>query len=868
MTLRRIFDVRPGERRETTLAFVILFGMLASYTILETARDALFLSRLPPSQLPWVYLAMAGAALMLSRAFASRWSARPKAFPVLLMLCAAGTAGFWVFASATSAWALRTLYVWTGLVGTLTGVQFWVAIAEMFTITQAKRVYSIIGLGSLMGAVTGGTLARVLSTRTSTHGLLLASAAILALTCVPALFLRAPGAEPPFPPRGARLRDELREMRGQPYLLRLVALGLVSTVAVTLADYLFKSAVSRAIDPRHLASFFASVYTTLNVLAFTLQLFAARWLLRVLGLHRSMGALPALLFLGSVSVAFGGGLVAAVFLKGADGAIRPSLQRTGTELLFLPVPDRIRAGAKSLVDVLGQRGGQAVASLLILGVLGMDAGPVALAAAAAGLSVLWWVSIADLQPHYVAMFRKAVREGTVTESTGLPDLDLVALEVLITALGSGDDTEVEGALDLLAEEGRVHLIPAMILFHPSRAVVFHALALFADSGRKDFVSSVDRLLTNPDAEIRAAALRARISMEPDPVILGTAAEDESPLVRATALVGLMAGGSPSPGTEDLLEGLARSSLETQRALLRAIERQPTAALEELVLRLSESSDPEVRRHAVHAMGRIRTSRFLPRLVQLLGEQEFRVEARAALVEHGEEALHLLDEALGDPALSLRIRRQVPRTISRFPPRQAAPILVKRLLPEGDGMTRFRILRGLGRIQTDHPDTPLDTAVLREALERTVEAALQLLRWRASLVRAAAEDPRRATPGHQLLVALLRDKETHAVERAFRLVALIVGGQDLRSIHRGLRNTNRKVRASSRELLEHVVPAPVRGRLLALVDDASQDAPAVPAEPALDRRVPYDDLLASFAESGSESLRALAQYHADELAHAG
>ena len=867
-TLRRLFDVRPGERRETTLAFVVLFGMLAAHTILETARDALFLSRLPPSQLPWVYLAMAGTALAVWRAFPSRWSTGPNALPVLLLLCAVGTAIFWACRSLTSPWALRALYVWTGLVSTLAAVQFWVLVGEMFTITQAKRVYSIIGLGSLLGAVAGGTLARLLSARAAASDLLLASAAIMALTCVPAVLLRGPRAAAPSPSREPRVREGLRQIRGQPYLLRLAALGLVSTVAVTLADYVFKSAVARAIGPGQLASFFASVHITVNVLALTVQLVAVGWLLRVHGLHRSMGALPALLFLGSLSVAFGGGLVAAVFLKGADGAIRPSLQRTSTELLFLPVPDRIRARARPLVDVLGQRGGQAVASVLILGAIGGGAGQLAIAAAAAGLCALWWVRIADLQPHYVEMFRKAVREGTLKESAGLPDLDLAALEVLITALGSGDDAEVEGALDLLAEEGRVHLIPGMILFHPSRAVVFHALALFADSGRREFVPSIERLLSSPDAEIRAAALRARIGLEPDPVLLRTAAEDESPLVRATALVGLVAGGSHSPNAEDLLGELARSSHETQRALARAIERQPAAALEDLVLQLSESTDPEVLRHAVHAMGKIRTSRFRPRLIQLLGQQDFRVEARAALLDHGEEALRFLDEALGDGGLPLRIRRQVPRTISLFPPRQAAPILVRRLLRERDGMTRFRILRGLGRIRTDHPDTPLDTGVLRDALEQTVDTALQLLRWRVSLVRSGAEDPRRATTGHEMLVTLLRDKETHAVERAFRLVACIVGGEDLRSIHRGLRNTNPKVRASSRELLEHVLPGPVRGRILALVDDAFDEERAAQIEPALAARVPYDELLATLADSGSESLRALAQYHADELAYAG
>ena len=196
-TLRRLFDVRPGERRETTLAFVVLFGMLAAHTILETARDALFLSRLPPSQLPWVYLAMAGTALAVWRAFPSRWSTGPNALPVLILLCAVGTAIFWACRSLTSPWALRALYVWTGLVSTLAAVQFWVLVGEMFTITQAKRVYSIIGLGSLLGAVAGGTLARLLSARTAAADLLLASAAIMALTCVPAVLLRGPRAAAP-----------------------------------------------------------------------------------------------------------------------------------------------------------------------------------------------------------------------------------------------------------------------------------------------------------------------------------------------------------------------------------------------------------------------------------------------------------------------------------------------------------------------------------------------------------------------------------------------------------------------------------------------------------------------------------------------
>src|SRR5437867_1751585 len=64
--LRAFADVRPEERPGVSGAFLTLFGILAAHTLLETARDALFLARLAPSQLPWVYLAMAAVAVGLS----------------------------------------------------------------------------------------------------------------------------------------------------------------------------------------------------------------------------------------------------------------------------------------------------------------------------------------------------------------------------------------------------------------------------------------------------------------------------------------------------------------------------------------------------------------------------------------------------------------------------------------------------------------------------------------------------------------------------------------------------------------------------------------------------------------------------------
>jgi len=870
--LRAFTDVRPEERPGVNGAFLTLFGILAGYTLLETARDALFLAHLAPSQLPWVYLAMAAVAvgLSLGRGRGAGRLTSTRRLSYLLVSSAAVTFLFWLFGSWQNAWVLRGLYVWTGLVGTLTGLHFWLVLGEIYTITQAKRIYRVVGLGSVLGAVAGAGVARFISGVLPTPSIVLASAIAFAVTGLgPAMMLRraaGAGAEMPPEPTPSNLAQAVHFLRDHSYLPRLAGLVLVSTVAVTLADYVFKSAVAAHVPADSLGNFFATFYVVLNALALVTQLVIMAWILRVLGLHRSLWVLPTLIFLGSAGVAFGGGLIAALLLKGADGALRPSLHRTTTELLFLPIPDGLRSRAKPLIDIVGQRGGQALASVFILAELRLHRGEIVLALAAALLGIVWIAWALELKPHYLELFRTALRQGSLRDRVDLPDLDLGSLETLIAALNSQDDTEVVGAIDLLAAEGRGRLVPALILYHPSRPVVLRALDLFETSGRADFLPVADRLLDSADPEIRAAALRARTVARPDRAVLEKAMGDPSLLVRATAVVGLVAGGWATDETHTTVGRELRSSgPEAHAALARAIRHQPAPAFVDILLVLGESPSAEVQSLAADAMAAVKSPRFLPVLLSMLGTREARRAARAAFLEHGSEALRFLDDALGDWKLPHEIRRHLPRTISRFPAAEAVVVLQRHLIEEPAGMVRFRIIRGLGRIATDHPDVRFDAAILKEATSRTLEACLRLVHWRSVLEKGAKEEPRRATPGHGLLTSVLHDKEIQAVERLFRLLGLQYRDEDLRQIHRGLRNTNPKVRAGSRELLENLLHPPLRTAVLALLDDS-------PAELRLPlavdyyrpRALDYDGLLATLLDEGSETVRCITAYHVGEL----
>jgi len=863
-------DVRPEERRGVAAAFLTLLGILAAHTLLETARDALFLSRLPATQLPWMYLALAAAAFPAARFRFPRGLGLggPRGFSVQLLLCAGATLGFWIFRKQLGSLGLYTLYIWSGLFGTLAAVRFWVVISDVYTVTQAKRLYRLIGAGSVLGAICGAFLGGLIASQYPARSLLLASASVMVLTALgPALLLRGAGdgRRDDDPPQ-VSAASAWALIRGHPYVRPLAGLVVTSTVAVTLADYLFKSVVARNVPAEELGIFFSLTYGVLNVLALLVQVLAVGSLLGRVGVHRSLALFPLLLVSGSLAFLFSGGLIAALLLKGPDGALRYSLHRTGTELLYLPLPDAIRARVKPFIDAAGQRGGQALASVLILTPVAFMPREPFLALCLTGVAALWLLTVFDLKQNYLDLFRSALKQGAIATRIELPNLDLASLEAIFAALNSRDDDEVLAAMDLLRVEGKLNLIPALVLYHPSRAVVTGAFDLFKDARRTDFLPIADRLLDHADPEIRAAALRARSAVEADAAILRRLSRDPSPRVRAAAAVGLVGGGFFSDEAQGVIdELLASQSAEAGRALAHAIRQQPDPVFEPVLLDLAEAPETEVLEEVAGAMAAMPSERFLPALLPMLAQREARHGARAAFLAHGEPGLRFLDHSLEDHALPQEIRRHLPRTISPFPAESSAPILLRHLAREPDGLVRFKILRGLGRLSADNPSLRLDAAVVEDGVVRTVAASYRLVHWRNLLEQGGRALPARTTPGFELLTTLLRDKEVHAVERLFRLLGLQFPREDVYRIYRGFHDSSPKIRASSRELMENLLRPPLRQAVLALADPVpGQDRLASAAPYYTPRTLSYEELLGLMLEDASESLRCIAAYHVAEL----
>jgi AAA family ATP:ADP antiporter len=778
--------LRPEERRDAFFGLATLLVIIAGHTLMETARDTLFLQDLPTRHLPWAYLSIAALALTAGAGINRLMRALPRArsLTVTLLAVAGVSAVFWWMSTGRPPKLLFAFYVWTGLAASLVTLQLWLRAASMFDVGRAKRVFTLIGAGGLAGATLGAALASVVLHFTGPRILILFGALLFAAA---ALVNQLWGGADPSLPAPEPHEESIREvLRREPYLWRLLALTIVATVVLTGLDYLFKSIVAENIARQRLGPFLARYNTFVNAGALVFQLVLAPRVIQGAGVIGALVILPLVITLGAAATAALGGLVWILTAKAADGTLRHSLDRAGNEILHLPLSETVREQWKAVTTGLGQRGGQALASIALLTAVSLGASNHVIAGTLAVLAAAWAVSLVALRPLYVGRFRDQLRTFRVGTHGALPPLDTGSLEILIAALNSSENAEVIAALDMLEAYGKQHLVSPLMVHHPAPEVALRAVTLLADSPLPDAPRLVERALAHPNEQVRAAVLRLRTAHVPDESLLRRFARDPSPAVRCAALVGLVTGG--------YLRG-----------------REAEQALHEL----SCGTDPAFSVGVARALATEPNPIFVETLLELLTEREARTYARPALVALGDVALDRLERALDDPETPPGIRLHVPRTISRFATARAADILVQRLLREDDPQVRYKILRGLGRMRADDPNLPVEENALRRAAETFLERAATMLQYRVAwdaLVAAGG-----VSSARDLLPALLENKERRALEGVFRVLHILEPNAEYGLVHRGLAAGDPRARAGGREILENVLDGPLRPALLAMTD---------------------------------------------------
>jgi len=861
-----LLEIRSGEGRAFGLSFAVLALLIGAHTLVETARDTLFLSRLPPERLAFVYVAVAVGTLLLtplSRRLVA-WVGARNALVLTLLGAAFGIGWFRLRPHTTT--GVFGLYVFGGLAITMLVAEFWIVASMLFTAAQGRRLFGPLAAGGVLGAVLGALASTLVLMNQGVDTLLILASLGFVLAALVATFFELDeegtadaALAPPALPNG------VEKARREPLVAKIALMVALSTALSVVVDYVFKASAVARYSSAELGNFFARYYLVLNALTLALQVFLAGPLVARLGVLGVSLFSPSLLVLGALAATLTGvPLLTSVTLRGLDGGLRNSVQRVAFELLWAPIERREKADAKAVVDGVVARGAQATAAVgLGLITTQWNASLGTLTFVAAGLAALWLGASLSVQKPYLELFRKALGRGDFERDGQVRELDLTAVQALLEALARPDPDDVIAAMNLLDERGRGGLVPALILYHDDERVLARALELFSGADRRDWFALGERLLQHRSLEVRLAAVRALSIADAHPALERAAQHPDLEVQARAALHLAQLSGEPLRADSRVQRALStpgEAGVALRLALIEAMGAHPSAEASSLLLELA--ADPALTSAVTAALATSADESAIEFLIQRLATRKDRGYAQRGLVHIGARAQAALEARLENVGESRRLLLHLPLTLARFENAEAVRTLLGLLRSEHhSGFIRYKALRGLQEIAM-RTKLPIEPAPIHAEITRNATEYLRLL---GMVLPLRAEPATRERTSLSLVLGLAQDKLGQALDRLERLVQIAQRTDDVPGVFLALASSDRHERARAAEYLDALARGWDRRRegrlalLLGLVFGEASDrervqasvayvgAPPATTEQALGRLLDLGDpLLAAFA----------------------
>src|SRR6266571_950836 len=177
--LCRVLRAEPHELSALAWAFAYFFLLLCSYYLLRPVRDALAVEA-GTEKLQWLFTGTFAAMLALVPAFGWLCARLPRA-RLLPVVYAFFALNLLLFSARLDA---ALFFIWLSVFNLFVVSVFWSFMSDLFSAAQAARLYGSIAAGGSCGAIAGPLIAASTVSKVELTGLLLISAALLALTIV------------------------------------------------------------------------------------------------------------------------------------------------------------------------------------------------------------------------------------------------------------------------------------------------------------------------------------------------------------------------------------------------------------------------------------------------------------------------------------------------------------------------------------------------------------------------------------------------------------------------------------------------------------------------------------------------------------
>ena len=832
--LERALKIQPGDLACGLRLSSCLFLTISVYVIGKVARDALFLTQFSAVQLPYADIASGflAAFVVIIYLRVGRFTSLSKLLVGSPLFFAATYAFFWTLTRHHSPpfWLYPVFYVWVAMFGVLAPTQVWTLANYLLTTREAKRIYGMVAGGGITGWIFGGYLSKVVAQAFGTDSLLLAMAVLLVI-CSGVMAVasnrgkvRLELANNPaggVAGTGQRdLADSVRSVFSSPYLRAIAAVICISSFVTTLAGWQFKAIAKQfSVSTDAMAIFFGDFYFYAGLLSLLFQLLLTTRLLRRFGIGPMLFILPAVILLGSTAVVVWGSIAAAVFLKGGDQVLHYSIDRSTIELLYLPLPNRVKLQAKWFIDTVVWRFGDGLAGVVVLvfatrlGWTAQQIGWIAI------LLILGWLaSVYVVGKQYVVVLQDSISQHRFdAEQASTLALDRSTAELLAKNILTSDPAEILYALSLFEVERQraAHPVIRGLLNHPAPEVRQKAISILSAAGDKSVRPSIEALLQDPDSGVRTEAmLYLAYHAHVDPVTLVAEIGDCADYAVRSAVAAYLARPGEAQNIEtarQILMGMSGESGEegrrTRLELARLLGELPDC-FDPLLGTLLGDPAHDVVREAIRSTGTLRKFSLASTLLDLLPNRELASDAAQALAKFGDQVVGLLSDRLGDSSTPIDTRRAIPPILASIGTPAATGVVLDNLL-ELDTTLRLQMISALNKIHQMHPEIALDMQLVE-----TILAAEIMGHYRSYQIREALRLPE---DSDEPVMRALREAFQQELERIFRLLKLLHPHLDLHSAYFGLQSDNVTVHDNALEFLESVLSMQLRRVLVPLLD---------------------------------------------------
>lgn len=825
------YEVRKNEWLTAALMFILHFMLMATLYFLKPARDSLFLSEIGPRQLPFIYLLLAVVAIPVS-IFTSKYLRQYTSKKVLRgsLLFFIGSLVFlrWAFTLDVQ-WIFVVFYIWVGIFGILVISQFWLFANALFNASQSKRLFSFLNLGAILGAIIGSQMSSVLVVwlSLSTQNLLFISIGLL-VVCFGLLYFiddskdvqerNEPEEDSSF---GYSTGDVFKTVFSSRYQLLIAGVIGFAMLVSTLVDYQFKTLASEAYgSTAALTSFLGTFYGTVSVVSLLIQILLSTQIIKRLGLRGAILTRPASILVGALLFLFEPVLAVAIYMQGFDRATRYSIDKTGRELLFLPLRQRVKRKTKIFMDIFVDRLFRGIGGLLLLAFIYIrdftveQVSYIVIAAIAVWIFIGFWA-----RKEYVDTFRDSISKRYI-------DLDKITLnlnesvtyQAIKEMLESGNATRIIYGLRLLGNSQAERLYTQLqdLLEHEHTDVRLRSLKLLQHATGENLTARVEPLLEDPEPEIRLEAIYflCNHSKDEPEEAMQYYLKHENDELKSAALgcIYRHAEGEAPEVDEEFIkrvvnrEGNDSVVLRAQMAQLLGYISDRAKAVTYLK-KLLHHDESIVVRKVLESIERLKDDKFLDDLFMMLKHSHFVAEVQEVLASYGMDYFELFEEKFADESVELGIRRKIPGIFTNLAKQQSVESLI-RMMEQANPALRYHVIKTLNSLKKTRRSLTFDEEKIRTALQTEARKYFELL----SIKMVQDTD----IPNNILIIAL-KEKMDQTIERIFRLAGLLNVQQDLYGSYLAFVSSDSEASAASVEFIDNILEKEDKKYIFAIID---------------------------------------------------